>query len=160
MTSLSALPKVVLYWVWHGQPCVLARGLDMSSCSIRQLSAVQCQSCSTASTQLHCIGYLGTPVRPGCCQAPRHPQPGFVGRQQPATESCKLAQIDERMEMIAGMRPKGEKARAIKVTVFKRWHQSQQLELRPGVSIAPCLSILPSMQAAGRLSVSCCLTVL
>ena len=44
-----------------------------------------------------------------------------------------MVQIDERMEMIAGMRPKGEKARAIKVTVFKRWQDSMRLELRPGV---------------------------
>ena len=37
--------------------------------------------------------------------------------------------------MIAGMRPKGEKARAIKVTVFKRWQDSSRIELRPGVSL-------------------------
>ena len=37
--------------------------------------------------------------------------------------------------MIAGMRPKGEKARAIKVTVFKRWQDSSRIDLRPGVSL-------------------------
>ena len=50
--------------------------------------------------------------------------------------------------MIAGMRPKGEKARAIKVTVFKRWQDSKRLELRPTVrpaclhSLATALSVI------------------
>ena len=44
-----------------------------------------------------------------------------------------MLQIDDRMELIAGNRPKSEKARAIKVTNVVRWAEFQRVHLRKEV---------------------------
>ena len=72
--------------------------------------------------------------------------------------SHSLLQMDDKMEMIAGMRPKSEKARAIKVTNVERWAASQTVHLRKSVRSQPLAQLALTCDLHLGINVAPCCT--